>query len=114
MDIKVAEKVPARNVEMDGAADVCMRMLIGPDDGARNFNMRMFELGPGGHTPLHRHAWEHEVYVLTGTGTLRTEDGNEAIAAGHCVLVPGEDLHQFANTGETTLRFLCLVPSDSA
>ena len=114
MDIKVAEKVASRSVRMDGAADVCMRMLIGPDDGARNFNMRMFDLAPGGYTPLHQHAWEHEVYILAGEGTLRTEDGDRPVAAGNCVFVPGEDLHQFANTGEATLRFLCLVPSDSA
>jgi len=114
MNIKVAEKVTARRVQMDGAADVSMRMLIGPDDGAPNFNMRMFELAPGGHTPLHRHAWEHEVYILAGSGTLRTEDGDRPIAAGNCVFVPCEDLHQFANTGGATLRFLCLVPSDSA
>ena len=35
---------------MEGAEQVQMRMLIGPDDGARNFHMRHFEVGAGGHT----------------------------------------------------------------
>lgn len=115
MDVKVAEEVEARRVEMEGASDVVMRMLIGPDDGAPTFNMRMFEVAPGGHTPLHRHEWEHEVYILAGTGTLRGGDGDcqKPIAAGDCAFVPGEDLHQFANTGDSPLRFLCLVPRDS-
>ena len=114
MDIKVAEQVEAREVEMDGASRVRMRMLIGPDDGAPTFNMRMFEVAPGGHTPRHRHEWEHEVYVLAGEGTVRAGDGETPVAAGHCVFVPGGESHQFVNTGEATLRFLCLVPRDSA
>ena len=113
MEVKTAEQVAARQVEMEGASDVVMRMLIGPDDGAPTFHMRMFDLAAGGHTPLHRHAWEHEVYIVAGAGTVRTEDGDKAIAAGDCVFVPGDDLHQFANTGDGTLRFLCLVPKDS-
>ena len=33
--------------------------------------MRQFELAPGGHTPRHTHAHEHEVFVLEGAGVVR-------------------------------------------
>ncbi|KKK74974.1 hypothetical protein LCGC14_2878390 [marine sediment metagenome] len=113
MKVKVAEEVAAKAVEMDGASGVTMRMLIGPDDNAPTVNMRMFDVAPGGHTPRHSHPWEHEVFILAGEGTLRTAEGDQPLGAGNCLLVPGGDEHQFANTSDAPLRFLCLVPRDS-
>ncbi len=110
MKIKSATDVPAEAVEMQAAAGVRMRMLIGPDDGAPNFNMRMFELAPGGHTPLHSHAWEHEVYVLEGQAEVRSGAATHQARAGTCVFVRPDEQHQFRNAGTGQLRFLCLVP----
>jgi len=110
MQIKSAEDVEASEVAADGASGVRMRMLIGPSDGAPGFNMRLFEVAAGGHTPRHRHAWEHEVYVLEGTGTAMAAGAEHSVAAGQCVFVAGGEEHQFRNTGEGPLRFLCLVP----
>ena len=113
MKIQIAEMVEARPVRIEGAADVTMRLLIGPDQDAPNFNMRLFEVAPGGHTPWHEHAWEHEVYVLGGAGEVRGPSGSVPIAAGNCVFIPPDEEHQFVNTGDETLKFLCLVPRDS-
>ena len=113
MEIKSAESVQAKPVEMDGVAGVNMRMLIGPDQDAPHFNMRMFDVAPDGHTPLHSHGWEHEVYVVAGEGMVRGDGEDRPIAAGDCAYIPPEELHQFANTGARPLRFLCLVPADS-
>jgi quercetin dioxygenase-like cupin family protein len=41
--------------------------------GAPNFVMRLFEIDPDGYSPFHTHAWEHEVFVLEGEGTVLTE-----------------------------------------
>lgn len=97
-------------VEMEGAERVRIRWLIAGEDGAPTFAMREFEVDPGGHTPYHSHAWEHEVYVLAGNGIIRSEDGEEPFGPGHVVFVPGGERHGFVNTGPETLRFLCLVP----
>jgi len=110
MKIQNAEKVPVSAVEGQGAEGVRIRWLIGKDDGAPNFYMRLFTVAPGGHTPLHSHKWEHEVYILAGQGVVRTADGRTAVAAGDVVFVTGGELHQFANVGGAELKFLCLVP----
>jgi len=34
----------------------------------------------------------------------------EAFEAGDVVFVPPDELHQFRNTGDGELRFLCLIP----
>ena len=112
MQIKTAEQVAAREVEMDGAADVTMRMLIGPEDNAPTFNMRMFELAPGGHTPRHVHDWEHEVYILTGSGAVYADGAENPIGPGQCLFVPANEEHQFLNTADGPMTFLCLVPKD--
>jgi quercetin dioxygenase-like cupin family protein len=103
-------EIAAAEVEMEGAEGANIRILISKADGADNFVMRMFEIKPGGHTPLHRHPHEHEVFILEGSGVFACEGKEHAIAAEHVVFVPGGVEHQFRNAGDSVLRFLCLVP----
>jgi quercetin dioxygenase-like cupin family protein len=91
---------------------VTMRVAIGPDEGALFFNMRVFEVPPGQNTPHHSHWWEHEVFVLSGEGVVKTDQGEVPIGHGSTVFVPGAEMHQFQNTGDDVLRFLCLVPQE--
>ncbi len=102
--------VAAQVVEDEGAKGTTVRWLIGRPDGAPNFAMRVFEVEPGGSTPLHQHAWEHEVYILEGTAEVVTEEGPAAVSPGDAVLVLPEERHQFRNTGDSTAKFLCMVP----
>ncbi len=109
--VQKALEVAAKKVEMEGAEGATIRILISQTDGADKFAMRMFEIQPGGHTPLHSHPHEHEVFVLKGNGAFICEGKEHAIAAEHVVFVPGGVEHQFWNTGDSVLRFLCLVPA---
>jgi mannose-6-phosphate isomerase-like protein (cupin superfamily) len=38
------------------------------------------------------------------------EDGETPISTGTVLLVEGDEPHQFRNTGEGVLRFICLIP----
>lgn len=113
MKIRLFEEIPDKPVTMEGAEGVKMRMLLSPDDGADNFVMRMFEIGPGGHTPLHAHDWEHEIYVLDGQGVIAFEGQEYPLAPGNVLLVPGGKEHQFTCTDQKLFRFLCIVPSSA-
>ena len=102
-----------RDVEAQPAVEgVTMRVAIGPEEGAPVFNMRVFEVQPGYASPYHNHWWEHEVFVLSGKGVVKTAEGEVPVAHGSTVFVPGGEMHQFLNTGGDLLRFLCLVPQD--
>lgn len=101
-------------VEADGAKDVNIRWLISKGDGAQNFAMRLFELKPGGFTPLHTHPHEHEVFVLQGRGVFVYEGRQHRFGAEYVIFVPGNKQHQFKNTGDSVLRFLCVVPISAA
>jgi quercetin dioxygenase-like cupin family protein len=111
MQIKPTATVPSIPMAMPGAANVAMQILCGPDYGCPNFAMRKFTIAPGGKTPHHFHDFEHEIYVLAGTGTLVTADGNRTITAGDAIYVANNDPHQFANTSTAPLEFLCMVPA---
>lgn len=102
-----------RDVEAQPTLEgVTMRVVIGPEEGAPFFNMRVFEVQPGHASPYHSHWWEHEVFVLSGQGMVKTEEGELPIGHGRTVFVPGGEMHQFQNTGDDLLRFLCLVPQE--
>jgi quercetin dioxygenase-like cupin family protein len=97
---------------MDGAEGVSIRWLIGEDSDAPNFYLRLFEVEAGGHTPLHTHAWEHEVFVVEGKGKLNTGDQSLALEKGSFALVLPGEAHQFENSGHTAFKFLCVIPKE--
>ena len=101
------------DVEGSPAADgVTMRLVIGPEQGAPFFNMRVFDVQAGHATAYHEHWWEHEVFILEGQAAVRGADGEQAVGPGSTVFVPGGEMHQFRNVGAGVLRFICLVPQD--
>ncbi len=104
------EQIPSAPVQMEGSSGCRIRVLIGQEDGAPSFSMRQFEVAPGGHTPRHSHAYEHEVFVLEGMGVVVEENCEHPLRPGTVVYVPPGVLHQFRNTGSGPLRFLCLIP----
>jgi quercetin dioxygenase-like cupin family protein len=93
-----------------GVKDVKLRWLISKKDGAENFAMRLFEIKPGGHTPLHQHDWEHEVFILEGNGTVKNKTSEEIFKEGDIFLIPSLEWHQFVNTSNKTLKLICLIP----
>ncbi len=110
MKITNFKSVKADKVDDPAAKGVTIRWLISEKDGAPNFAMRLFEVEPEGHTPYHEHPFEHEVLVLKGAGSLVEQGESRAIGKGDAILVPGGEKHQFKNTSEEPLVFLCLVP----
>ena len=96
LDIKPQEAV-------SGAA---IREVITAADGAPNFNMRVIEVKPGSSTPYHNHPWEHEVFVLTGEGAVKGEQGETRIKQGSIVFIPPDEPHNFINNGSEPLCFI--------
>ena len=43
---------------------------------------------------------------------MRSENGEYPLRAGSVVFIPGDEIHQFVNTGDEVLRFICLIPHD--
>lgn len=110
MHVKRYDEVEMEEVGEDGAKNVYIQWLIDENIG-KNFAMRRFVLKRDGHTPLHRHDWEHEVFVLEGTGAIENDAGKEfSLTPGTFAYVPPNEIHRFINKGESDFVFLCMIP----
>jgi quercetin dioxygenase-like cupin family protein len=106
--MKVSKYLDTKPIQI--LAGVVKREVITADDGAPHFCMRVFELEPGSSIPLHSHPWEHEIFVLSGQGTVLTEDGETQVVKENVIFVPPNEQHGFANNSNQPLRFICLIP----
>jgi len=113
MKVEKSSNISKCLVDVEGAKDVEIRWLISKEDGAENFAMRMFELQPGGHTPLHTHPHEHEVFIIEGRGALIFEGREHEFGPEYVIFVPPNKQHRFKNLGDSVLRFLCLIPASA-
>ena len=106
--MKVKKYLDAKPIqEMPG---VVKREVINADDGAPNYCMRVFDVEPGSSTPFHTHAWEHEVYVLSGKGIAVGNGVETPIAKDSVIFVPPDEQHCFKNNGNAILQLICVIP----
>lgn len=110
MKVTDYHSVPLETVDMEETKDVMVRWLISDKDNAKNFAMRLFEVGSGGNTPYHTHDWEHQVFVLEGEGEVTIDEKAYSIKKDSVVFVEPNQKHSFRNTGDEVLKFLCLIP----
>jgi uncharacterized cupin superfamily protein len=80
--------------------------------GGEELGCSLYELPPGKKSwPFHFHTGNEEaIYVLAGTGQLRTADGVESLDSGDYVAFPTgtEGAHRVVNDGDAPLRYLAL------
>ena len=98
-------------MDNDMVKNVAGRVMIGKEDGAPNFCMRVFEMKNKGYTPKHTHDWEHEVFVHTGNAEVFIKDTWYPVTAGSAIFVPANVEHQFRNNSDELFTFVCLIPS---
>jgi quercetin dioxygenase-like cupin family protein len=106
------DKVSGTPVTNPAAKDALMKVLVGANEGWDDHVMRVFELEVGGYTPKHAHDWPHINVVLEGEGTLFLNGQENPVEYGAYAYIPGGELHQFKNAGNTTFKFICIVPKE--
>ncbi len=103
-----ADAAPANAVAAGTAAR--MQVLVGPDQGAPNFVLRRFIMGPGGGMPLHTNEVEHEQYVLRGRARIRIGDAVHEVKPDTTLYIPAGVPHSY-EVLEAPFEFLCVVPN---
>ncbi|MCB1859816.1 MAG: cupin domain-containing protein [Gammaproteobacteria bacterium] len=111
MKITRLDQCASMPIDMEGVAGATKQVPIGQRDGAPHFSIRVFTLEPGGHTPHHSHESEHLNYILEGEGEVLDGNKPRMVKKGDYLLVMPGELHQYRNTGEQPLVFMCMVPS---
>ena len=101
--------IQAKDVETE-SKNLKVRWLITKETGAPNFAMRLFEMDAGGHSPLHSHDWEHEVFILDGKGIVVEGQEEKSFKTGDVIFIGANEKHQFKNNSKNPVKFLCLIP----
>ena len=120
-----ADEVPAR-AKKSNYPDVFARRVEGREKrqlgdvfGLTNFGVNLTRLAPGAESSLlHRHFRQDEfIFVLEGTPTLVTDEGEYRLGPGDCMGFAANGLaHQLVNRGETDVVYLEIgdrLPGDS-
>lgn len=106
------KELQGKVIESDLVQDVSMKVLVSPKEGWEGHVMRVFDVGAGGHTPKHSHPWPHINYVISGTGQVMIDGVVHKLSPGSYAYVPSDTIHQFQNTSDDTLSFICIVPEE--
>ena len=100
----------AYKAERDSFCEVTRRVILGgPEVDELAFELRYFEVAPGGWTSLERHQHPHAVVVLAGHGEVRIGRERYAVEPFDAVYVAPGDPHQFRGGETEKLGLLCVV-----
>lgn len=69
-------------------------------------------LDPGSSIGYHTHETSSEIiYILSGTGKVKVENGEEPLKAGDCHYCPKGSSHSLINDSDGPLEFFAVVPN---
>lgn len=86
--------------------------LVGKAGEASAFDLRYFEIAPGGYTSLEQHAHVHTVIGARGEGRAWIEGEEVAVRVNDVIYVDSLEAHQLKNPGQEPFGFYCIVDRD--
>ncbi len=108
------QSIERKIINGDGVTHMTGVNLIGPDQGWADHTLRVFRLGPDGHSPHHQHDWEHVNYVISGRGRLTIGEKVYELGPKGFAFVPPNTMHRFENPYDEDFEFICIVPNRGA
>jgi ribulose-bisphosphate carboxylase large chain len=100
-EYKSDESLPFRNVSRVE--------LIGRHGEQTAFDLRYFEVQPGGYTSLEKHVHTHTVIGVRGQGVLQTSDQSIELKPFDVAYVGPMQSHQLRSLGDEPFGFFCIV-----
>ncbi len=80
-----------------------------PDKGEAGFNVRYFEIVPGGYSSFEKHQHIHLVIGVCGKGEICIDDSRQTILPHDIVFIPPNRPHQLRNSSDKPFGFYCTV-----
>lgn len=93
-----------------GWRNVVRHTLAGGE--ALAFQLRYFEIGPGGYSSLEKHSHAHTLVVLRGRGRIVAGRQVFTVEPFDLVVIPSRLPHQFVTAGNEPFGFLCPVDAE--
>jgi ribulose-bisphosphate carboxylase large chain len=89
--------------------DVVRHELLGQFGEQTDFDLRYFEIAPGGFSSLEKHVHTHAVICVKGCGTLSLGSETLTLNPLDVAYVPPLEVHQLRNDGTEPFGFFCIV-----
>ena len=88
-----------------------LRELLHPDraDLKIHYSLAHAIVKPGQSSLPHRLRTSEVYYILEGKGIMNVDDESAAVHAGQAIYVPPNSNQHISNTGDSDLKFLCIV-----
>jgi ribulose-bisphosphate carboxylase large chain len=89
--------------------DVRRVELIGKNGERADFDLRYFEIAPGGHTSLEKHLHTHVIIGARGSGILQINGVDQRFNTMDVAYVQPLEVHQLCNNSDSDFGFFCIV-----
>jgi quercetin dioxygenase-like cupin family protein len=86
-----------------------IKELTPQEIGIPSLNIKLFEMQPGGYSPLHQHPELHRLLITGGKGTLSNGQKTLPLQTGDIVYIEPNEPHQLKTVGTEPLKFVCLT-----
>jgi ribulose-bisphosphate carboxylase large chain len=83
--------------------------LVGKNGEQSDFDLRYFEIAPGGFTSLEKHLHTHVILCARGAGVLITDQERSELKAFDVAYVAPLEVHQLRNETTEPFGFFCVV-----
>ena len=83
--------------------------LVGKSGEKTAFDLRYFEIGPGGFSSLEKHNHTHTVICVRGSGVLKLQEKEIALNHMDVAYVEPMQVHQLCNNANEPFGFFCIV-----
>jgi quercetin dioxygenase-like cupin family protein len=88
-----------------------VRWLISKEMGAPRFEMRHFTITDESQPSEEAHPWEHQVYILSGEGIIKSGDTEIKVEPGDAIYIAPNEPHLVQNLPQQKFTFLCIIPA---
>ena len=85
------------------------RTVGGKDGGVKSMEVWQQTIAPGAATPVHRHACEEVIVILSGAGSLTIEGETTAFGPNSTLIIPNEVVHQIVNTSADEMHLIATL-----
>lgn len=81
----------------------------GHAQGVRSMEVWLQTIAPGAATPVHRHAAEEVILVLSGSGTCTVEGKTTGFGPNSTLVLEPDVVHQIVNTSDEPMRLVAAL-----
>ena len=95
-----------------GFQGVTKHVILGGRGEPSAFEVRYFEIEPGGYTRLEKHQHVHSVTIIRGAGYAIVGEEAHPLRGFDHIYVGPMTMHQFVNDAAEPLGFICVVDAE--